>query len=644
VTERSEQLHVDELRQRLRSMGYLDAGVNRFVLGPATERRRPPAIALLAAVRVGALAALLLGPAAAIGLNGRVPGLITGSRDAIVIAIYLGVLFGAAVTLASTVTSLAVAALAANRSADYARRLSRTAGVTMAVASLAYLTMWWRSANAGFGWTAPIWTAFALTVAVGISLLLGHVTASSAFAVAIARHAGGPLHSGESFTPRSWILTAFAALVAFAGAAALLVVTAPREPAAASRVPLAVVSSGLRVKVIAIDGIDPRVVNLAAAGRVHTLSRTLTGTLARLASDESNSSRDPARVWTTIATGQPPAVHGVTELETRRVAGVQGTLSASGESPLTRSMSGATDLLRLTRPSIASGHERKVKTLWEVAADAGLRTVVVNWWATWPASSHNGSVILTDRALLRLERGGPLDAEIAPAPVYETLKQRWPAIRDKALARAHVAAKSLDWGPSETRAVLMRSAELDAMQLEMMREVSMPAPDLTTVYLPGLDIAQHTLLGPRETPLAPSEVSIRVDALRDYHTFLDRLLSEIITPADPEVVIVLTEPGRVTPSGDGLLGVAGTATAAHADVQARVVDAAPTILHLLGLPLSRELPGAPISALFSSDFMHRYPVRQIATYGPPSIQTSDRSGQPLDQEMIDRLRSLGYVK
>ncbi len=65
----TEQLHVDELRQRLRSMGYLDAGVNRFVLGPATDQRGPSTIALLAALRVGALAALLLGPSAAIGLT-----------------------------------------------------------------------------------------------------------------------------------------------------------------------------------------------------------------------------------------------------------------------------------------------------------------------------------------------------------------------------------------------------------------------------------------------------------------------------------------------------------------------------------------------------------------------------------------------
>lgn len=640
-------MHVDELRQRLRSMGYLDAGVNRFVLGPVTDRRRPSAIALLAAIRVGALAALLLGPAAAIGLNGRMPGLVTGSRDAFVIAMYLGVFFGAAVSLATFAVSLAVAALGADRVAERARGLSRAAGTVMAIACLAYLTLWWRSANAGFGWTAPVWTAFALAVAVGISLLLGHLTSSAAFAVAIARDGRAPsVRGGRSSSPRSWVPTVLAALVAFAGAATLLVITAPPEPVTVTRPPLAVVSSGLRVKVIAIDGIDPHVVDeLAAAGRVPALSRSLGGARAQLALVETNSSRDPARVWTTIATGQPAAVHGVTELETRRVTGVQGTMAGGSESPLARSIRGATDLLRLTRPSIASGHERKAKTMWEVAADAGLRTAVVNWWATWPATAgSDGTVILSDRAVLRLDRGGALDAEIAPTSIYDRVKARWPAIRAKALAHAHDAAASLEWGSPDTRAVLARSAELDAMQIELLREVSVPAPDLSAVYLPGLDIAQNALLGPRETALAPSDVSIRIQALRDYNVFLDRLLFDVMTPRDSEVVVVLTQPGRVAASAAGLLGASGSVAAARIDVQARVVDAAPTILHTLGVPISRELPGAPLLALFSPDFVRRYPIRQVATYGPPSIQRTDRSGQPLDQEMIDRLRSLGYVK
>lgn len=643
----AEELRVDELRERLRSMGYLDAGVNRFVLGPATNRRRPWSIALLAAVRVGALGAFLLGPAAAIGVNGRVPGLLTGPRDAVVVAIYLGVLFGAAVSFLTFLASVVAAALAVGRDTPRARRLSRAAGAGMAAACLAYLTFWWRSANAGFGWSAPVWTAFALAVAVGISLLLGHVAASAAFAVAMARRPAAPAEFESPFISRgSWVRTLAAAFLALAAAALLLVITAPSERAAASRIPLAVVSSGLRIKVIAIDGVDPHLIDeLAARNRVPALSRALSGTRAQLVGDQTSASRDPARVWTTIATGQPPAVHGITELETRRVAGVQGTITGGDQSPLSQSLRGATDLLRLTRPSIASGQERKVKTVWEVAADAGLRTVVVNWWATWPASSHHdGAVILTDRAVLRLDHGGDLDGEIAPASVYEHLRTRWPIIRQRAVSRAHDTAAPLAWSSAEIREVLMRSANLDAMQLELLRDVSVPAPDLSAVYLPGLDIAQNALLGRREAALAPSEITARVEALQDYYVFLDRLLSEMMTALDSEVVFILTQPGRVTASAAGLLGVTDGVASRNSLVQAHNIDAAPTILHALGIPISRELPGAPLTALFTPEFMRRYPIREVATYGPPTIQPGARSGRPLDQEMIDRLRSLGYVK
>ena len=74
------------------------------------------------------------------------------------------------------------------------------------------------------------------------------------------------------------------------------------------------------------------------------------------------------------------------------------------------------------------------------------------------------------------------------------------------------------------------------------------------------------------------------------------------------------------------------------------VDVAPTVLHALGVPVSVELAGKPLTMLFDEGFVAKFPVRQTATYGPPSADTAERKGQPLDQEMIDRLRSLGYVR
>ena len=79
-------------------------------------------------------------------------------------------------------------------------------------------------------------------------------------------------------------------------------------------------------------------------------------------------------------------------------------------------------------------------------------------------------------------------------------------------------------------------------------------------------------------------------------------------------------------------------------VSAKSTDVAATVLYALGLPISRALDGQPLVSLFAESFTGRYPVRYVPGYGPPSNGVATRNGQPLDQEMIDRLRSLGYVR
>ena len=639
---------VDELRQRLRALGYLDAGVDRFVLGPARATRRPSAIALLASLRVGAIAALLLGPAAALGLSARVPGLVIGRRDAIVVAIYLGGFFGAAMTASALVASLVVSWVArqsGGRFAERGRWLSRAAGGLVALLCLVYLTLWWQTVIAGLGWSAPIWTLSALALAAAISLLLGHSVTVASSAVILAAAGDSPetdRRPGTGSAAQSWRGTIVAGVVAFGGAALLLTWSAAsaRDTSPVHEA-LTVVPPGLRLHVIAIDGFDARIFEeLSTSGRLPALTATVLGTRARLEPREGDAG-DPARVWTTVATGQPPDVHGVQGLETRRVAGMQGRVAIAEPSPLGRAIRGATDLVRLTRPAIASGSERRAKTFWEVAAEAGLRTSVVNWWATWPAPAGAGT-ILSDRATLRLERGGPLDAELAPVSLYEPLRQRWPEIKARATA---LAAGALDFtGDDSTRAVLRRSAELDAIQLALLSEVSTTGTDLSVVYLPGLDIAQYALLGGDQPGLAASTLAARLEAVKAYYAALDRLLAPFLTPAADELIFLVTEPGRVGENGAARLTARGAAVRLH-DVSATAATAvAPTVLYALGVPIGRDMPSAPLLELFDPQFTARYPVRFVATYGRPSAGPASRTGQPLDQEMIDRLRSLGYVR
>ena len=628
---------VDDLRRQLRSLGYLDAGVDRFVLAPAARNRRPLAIGWLASVRIGVLAALLLGPAAAIGVSARVPGLITGARDGFVVAAYLGLLFGAACSAAAFAISLMASLLVRQPAFSRRRRgLAFAAGAAFTLACLAYLTLWWDASRFGAqGWRS-LWTTIPLAFAAGVSLLLGHLVTVTTLAVVVSRNDG--VEPAHGVPGSSRLVLAAAGGLTFCGALLLFSLTARSGRQIADAPRLAVVASGVRVRVIAIDGFDPRIASrLAGAGRVPAIAALLDGARAVIRFGDT---RDPARAWTTIATGQPPEVHAVHGLETRRVAGVQGSFATDQRSGVGRALGDVTDLLRLTRPSVVSGSERRVKTFWEVATSAGLRTAVVNWWATWPASADAGLVV-SDRATLRLEKGGTQDAEIAPPGVYESLRTVWPALRAEAAAHAARLRDGTEMG-----ALLRRSAELDALQIAITKQVAGPNVDLVCTYLPGLDLVQYGLFGSSEAASAsPASVAGRLAALDEYYVLLDALLGPAVGVSDDDLLILITSPGRVTEPGPGLLLAHGAATDARLlDDDAQPTDVMPTILQALGVPLSRELAGRPLVELFGADFARRYPVRQVSTYGVPSAPRAERRGEPLDQEMIDRLRSLGYVR
>lgn len=622
---------VDDLRRQLRALGYLEAGVDRFLLAPTQDTRRPAALAFLSSVRVGILGGLLLGPAAAIGVGGRVPGLVSGVRDAFVIALYLAIVFFVALAATAFLASLGARMVVRPSGGRFARRarvITNTIGGVIALACLTYLTFWWRNANAGFGWSAPLWTTFALAVAVGISLLIGHAIRTTAVAVLATARPAAELPPVPS---KSWRVIVVGGTLALAGAATVLGLTAAPDLTAPNSPPLTIVGGGQRVRVIAIDGVDRRMV-----AEAHWVDEQATmGARFRL---EPQDTFDPARAWTTIATGEPPSVHGVRGLETRRVAGLRGTFTNT--STVGRSIAAATDLVRLTRPSIASGEERQSMTIWEVAERAGLRTAVVNWWATWPATARDATVI-SDRAVLRLEQGGKLDAEISPASLYPVLQSRWAAIRKRAAEAANKAFSTV--ADPSTVATLRRSAGLDATIIGLVDALPPPDRDLDVVYLPGLDIAQHALFASdRAGALLPSRAAERVAALKTYYGFLGEALGAWLRPGQGEVVILVTEPGRVESPAEGTMTVYRARTG---DLKpgiedrgvARVDDLAPTILNALGVPLSRELPGRPRGPFAP-------PPTYVATYGRPFTPPPPRSGKPLDQEMIDRLRSLGYVK
>jgi len=638
---------VDDLREQLRALGYLDARVDRFVLGGAGTRTSG-ALALAASLRIGALAGALLGPAAAVGLSSRLPGLVTSPTDALVLAGYLAVLLGAGSAVLAFAATL-IAGVVARRAVSHpdfparARRAALTAGLMVAAACLIYLTLWWQTTSLPAGaftkTTMPsALLVLVLAIAVAISVLIGHAVTVTVLANLVRISPSQSFQRGSPLS--SWRVLLPVALVALVGAFTLLVATAPGDSAPTAPPPLAVVPTGLHVVVIAIDGVDVATLDrLNASGATPTLASLTGHARAPLANDPD---RDPARVWTTIATAQPPERHGVQALEARQLAGVDGRLRSA--SPAINVLTAATDVLRLTRPAIASSQERVLPTFWEVAATAGLRTAVVHWWATWPAAEGQGTVI-SDRGILRLEQGGALAGEIAPASLYEPL-QKGTESRHRRVTDSAAHAWPSDQ-PEALTNTLRRSAELDATVLDLGADAALGPLDLLTVYLPGLDIAQHALLqGADGSPLAPSAMAERVRGIEAYYTFLDAALGRWLArapDANRQVVIVM-QPGRVQQPSRGLIALSGAGASTTLGAEVVPASVAPTILTALGVPVAADLAGTPIQPLFSETFQATYPTRTVATYGERRRSGQSRTGQPLDKEMIERMRSLGYVR
>ncbi|MDQ3168508.1 MAG: alkaline phosphatase family protein [Acidobacteriota bacterium] len=629
---------IDQLRERLRALGYLDARVDRYVLGSAASGAGRARFAIAAGLRVGLVAGAMLGVSAAIALAARAPGFISSRRDAVILALALSLVF-AVVSAAAVSATVLAASWYANRSARLTSRrahlVATSAGIFVALGSAAYLALWWTAARDVLTSLTFGWNVAALAIAAGIALLLAHAV-SVVILAALARAAdAGDITAGGLLSSRAF-LAAFGVLL-FAGSAAL-VATGGDPRAATAAAPITVAPTGVALRVIAIDGFDTDVsARLMDGGGLPSLSRLLRGARIPLES-EPGTTPDPARDWTTIATGQSAARHGIASLEGRRAVGIDGRLPQARGAAV-ETLLNAADLLRLTTPSIASGAERRDPAFWEVASAAGLRTAVVNWWATWPAPAGD-DVVITDRALLRLDTGGTLDAEIAPAVLYGSLAKRWPEMRRKATDTA--ASRFAGIADAELRRVMMRSAELDLLVAELATSLDGPPLDLLVVYLPGLDIAQFNLLQSGTTS-SVSALGERVAALEGYYRFLDDIVGRLVAPSAAHVDAAILWPGRVA-RREGALTIAGAAVKPGVCTTCDDVGAAATLLYLLGLPIAEDLGSAVALSVIGSDFARAHDVRRVPDYRGVTRDRSPRTGQPLDAEALERLRSLGYIR
>jgi arylsulfatase A-like enzyme len=112
-----------------------------------------------------------------------------------------------------------------------------------------------------------------------------------------------------------------------------------------------------------------------------------------------------------------------------------------------------------------------------------------------------------------------------------------------------------------------------------------------------------------------------------------------------DVLVLVGDPGRMarqSGGAEGLLALRGAPVRAADLGVVTERDVAPTVLHLAGLPTSRELAGRVLEDALSPAFRATHPRRTVASYGRRAPGRPAESA--FDRDMLEQLRSLGYVQ
>lgn len=311
-------------------------------------------------------------------------------------------------------------------------------------------------------------------------------------------------------------------------------------------------------------------------------------------------------LWTSIATGKTADAHGILGfLEPDPVGGV-------------------------LRPVASTS--RKSKALWNILHQAGLRSLVLNWFASHPAEPIHGAVITSafSKPTRRLGEPWPLERGcIHPAEVTDALKE----------LRVHPGELSgddlLPFIPrlaeidqeKDRRPVTLASYLADSITVHAAATWLMERQpwDFLAVYFDAIDHAGHAFMPfhpPRLEEVAEHDFELYKDVITGVYRYHDMMLGRMVELAGPDAVIMLVSDHGfqsglsrpvLAPKTDrdaplqwhrshGIVCLAGPGIRKDDLIYgAGLLDVAPTILTLLGLPCGEDMPGRPLLGAFEED-------------------------------------------
>jgi predicted AlkP superfamily phosphohydrolase/phosphomutase/tetratricopeptide (TPR) repeat protein len=353
-------------------------------------------------------------------------------------------------------------------------------------------------------------------------------------------------------------------------------------------------------------------------------------------------------LWTSIATGKRPFKHGIHGFS-------EPTSDGRGVQPVTN----------LSRTS---------KALWNILNQNDRRSVVLGWWPSHPAEPING-VMVSDqyhRANGPLDQGWPLaDDAIHPPELAETLaslRVHPDLLTPEAVEPFIPLAAEIDQDRDRRLAVFLRTlAECMSIQSAAIWLLNNKPWDFFAVYYDAIDHFCHVFMKyhpPRQSWVGERDFEVYHVVSMAYQ-FHDRMLGTLIENTGVDTTVILMSdhgfhPDHLRPASIpdipagpaiehrdfGILAMRGPAIKKEELLHgSSLLDIAPTILTLYGLPVGEDMDGK----VLTEAFVEMPQVRFIPSW--EEVPGADGRHPPhtrLDpvaaHEALEQMIALGYIE
>lgn len=407
-------------------------------------------------------------------------------------------------------------------------------------------------------------------------------------------------------------------------------------------------NAGRKVLLIGWDAADWKVITpLLDAGKMPNLERLVNGgvmgniaTLMPVLSP---------MLWTSIATGKRADKHGIHGF--------------SEPDPATGSIRPITNL------------SRKTKAVWNILNQNGKQSNVIGWWPSFPAEPLNG-VMVADQFKSppgKLEDPWPMRRGFVHPP--ELAEHMAPMrIHPYELAQEHILpfvprADEIDQEKDKRLVNVARSiAECSTIHAVATATMQLEPWDFMAVYYDAIDHFSHGFMKyhpPQQEHISDEDFELYKNVIEGAYRYHDMMLGVLMQLAGEETTIILmsdhgfhpdhlrpaTLPNEPAgPAGEhrnyGIFVMKGPGIKQDERVYGTtLLDVAPTILTLFGLPVGADMDGKVIGSAFNK-------TPTIETVESWDLIEGD-SGQhapetQLDavesQEAINQLVALGYIE